>query len=105
MQRLVMPHLTVCYVRIWITLLMIRTLRRILASQWAHRPESETPWWIGPKPAFVIPTGAGFVTIRSELEGVECPTANESDLDSTLTVAEWGELEDMSNVREYVYDA
>jgi hypothetical protein len=59
---------------------------------------------VGPKPAIVMPTDAGFVAMRPELEAVERPTANESDLERVLTVAAWGELEDMCNTREFAYD-
>jgi hypothetical protein len=47
----------------------------------------------------MVPTDTGFVTIRPQLEAVD--TANESDLESVLTTAEWAKLEDMSNLHEF----
>jgi hypothetical protein len=49
----------------------------------------------------VVPTDIGFVTIRPQLEAVE--TATDSDLESIFTTAEWAQLEDMNNLREFSY--
>jgi hypothetical protein len=48
-----------------------------------------------------MPSDAGFVAIRPQMEAVDA--ANESDLESVLTVAEWEKLEDVSNLREFSY--
>jgi hypothetical protein len=57
--------------------------------------------WSEPKPAVVVPTDIGFVTIRPQLEAITM--ANDSDLESVLTTAEWAQLEDMSNLHEFSY--
>jgi hypothetical protein len=57
--------------------------------------------WSEPKPAVVVPTDTGFVTIRPQLEAIKI--ANDSDLESVLTTAEWAQLEDMSNLHEFAY--
>jgi hypothetical protein len=64
-------------------------------------PAVQDSGWNGPEPAVVIPTDTGFVTIRPQMEAVD--TANESDLESILTVAEWEKLEDVSNLHEFPY--
>jgi hypothetical protein len=62
--------------------------------------EMETDW-SKPKPAVMVPTETGFVTIRPQLEAIDA--ANESDPESVLTTAEWATLEEMSNLREFSY--
>jgi hypothetical protein len=57
--------------------------------------------WSEPKLAAVVPTDNGFVTIRPQLEAVD--VANDSDLESVLTTAEWAKLENMSNLHEFSY--
>jgi hypothetical protein len=52
-------------------------------------------------PAVVIPAGDGLVTLQPELAATECPTEEESDLESILSVAET--LENMTNLRKYAF--
>jgi hypothetical protein len=57
--------------------------------------------WSEPKPAVMVPTETRFVTIRPQLETID--TANKSDLESVITTAEWAKLEEISNLREFLY--
>jgi hypothetical protein len=49
----------------------------------------------------VVPTETGFVTIRPQLEAVD--VANDPNLESVLTTAEWAKLGNMNNLREFSY--